>query len=615
LPSARTYTFSKKKQFKGSGVLAEQRAQRRLAAILAADIVGYSRLMEADEAGTLARVKTLRAEFLHPKVAEYGGRVVKTTGDGTLIEFPSAVDAVQHAIDVQREMARRNADVPEATRIALRMGINIGDVILDGDDIYGDGVNVAARLEALAEPGGICISGAVRDHVGNRVEATFDDMGEQTVKNMSRPVRVYRARPSVDERYLPTQGGSLPLPDRPSIAVLPFQNMSGDPEQEYFADGITEDIITELSRFRSLFVIARNSTFTFKGRSVDHAEVARTLGVRYLVEGSVRKAGARVRVTVQLIDAKTGHHLWAERYDRDLEDIFAVQDELTRAIVSILPGRLEDADRERAERKRTTDVTAYDHVLLGNEHWKRMWIERGDEARVHFQKAIEIDPHYARAYAAIAWTHNNDMFLGVGTEHSLEAALENIEIALSLDDNDSWFHAVHGQILFQLGRDQEAEAAFRRALALNPNDADAKALMANTLVYLGRWKDALLLINDAMRLNPFPPQLYHWYRAIALYSARAYGDAVGAVHEIRSVGGWIWRHALIAICHAQLGQTGEASAALEAFLDGRRAMLEARGKQVPESTIGSLRARADRYRDDRDRDHFLDGFRKAGLPE
>jgi adenylate cyclase len=591
--------------------MAERRVQRRLAAILAADVVGYSRLMEADEAGTLTALKTLRRELFEPKTKQYGGRIFKTTGDGALVEFKSAVDAVNGAVDIQRALAAR-----EDRRIQLRIGVSLGDVIVEGGDLYGNGVNVAARMEGLAAPGGICISGSVHEHVRGTAGLVFDALGERRIKNIDRPVQAFRVR-SEPEPDTPDSrvGQAMPLPDRPSIAVLPFQNMSGDPEQEYFADGITEDIITELSRFRSLFVIARNSTFTFKGRSVDHAEVARTLGVRYLVEGSVRKAGARVRVTVQLIDAKTGHHLWAERYDRDLEDIFAVQDELTRAIVSILPGRLEDADRERAERKRTTDVTAYDHVLLGNEHWKRMWIERGDEARVHFQKAIEIDPHYARAYAAIAWTHNNDMFLGVGTEHSLEAALENIEIALSLDDNDSWFHAVHGQILFQLGRDQEAEAAFRRALALNPNDADAKALMANTLVYLGRWKDALLLINDAMRLNPFPPQLYHWYRAIALYSARAYGDAVGAVHEIRSVGGWIWRHALIAICHAQLGQTGEASAALEAFLDGRRAMLEARGKQVPESTIGSLRARADRYRDDRDRDHFLDGFRKAGLPE
>jgi adenylate cyclase len=595
--------------------VAERRVQRRLAAILATDVVGYSRMMEADEAGTLARMKELRSELLHPKIAEFGGRIVKTTGDGTLVEFPSAVDAVQHAIDVQREMASRTGEAAEGERIELRMGINVGDIVVDGEDIHGDGVNVAARLETLADPGGICISGAVHEHVQNKLELALDDLGEQAVKNIARPVRVYRVQIEPGTELVARWRDAPPLPDKPSIAILPFDNMSGDADQEYFADGITEDLITELSRFRSLFVIARYSTFTFKGQNVDHEEVARKLGVRYLVEGSVRKAGARVRVTAQLIDAKTGHHLWAERYDRDLEDIFAVQDELTRSIVSILPGRLEDADREHAERKRTTDVTAYDHVLLGNEHWKRMLLERGDEARAHFQKAIEIDSQYARAYAGIAWTHNNDMFLEVGTEHSLEVALENIETALSIDDDDSWFHAVYGQVLFQLGRDEEAESAFRRALALNSNDADAKAFMANILVYLGRWQEALQLIDDALRLNPFPPQIYHWYRALALYSAEAYADTIGALREMQNLGSWYWGHGLIAACYAQLGQMDEAGAALDAFLERRRVTLEARGRTVPAATISSLRARADRYRNEHDRNHFLVGFRKAGLPE
>ena len=310
--------------------MAREGVERRLTTILAADVVGYSRLMAADEAGTFASLKALRRELFEPKTAEYHGRVVKLMGDGTLMEFGSVVDAVTFAVDLQRAVALRNADVPEDQRITYRIGINIGDVIIEGDDIYGDGVNVAARLEGLAKPGGICISGKVHEEVRNKLPTTFEDMGEQQVKNISEPIRVYRvASDALAVQTVPSPSTVLPLPDKPSIAVLPFTNMSGDPEQEYFSDGITEDIITALSNVHWLFVIARNSTFTYKGSAVDVMRVARELGVRYVVEGSVRKAANKVRITVQLVDGTTGNHVWAERYDRELDDIFALQDEIT----------------------------------------------------------------------------------------------------------------------------------------------------------------------------------------------------------------------------------------------------------------------------------------------
>jgi adenylate cyclase len=341
--------------------------ERRLAAVVAADVVGYSRLMEADETGTLARLKTHRIELIDPAIAKNRGRIIKTTGDGMLLEFHSVADAVLCAAEIQRRMSRRNADVSPARWIQFRIGINLGDVIVEENDIFGDGVNVAARLEALAEPGGVCVSGAVRDQVGDRLdEIAFEDLGDQSVKNIARPIRVFRVRLQPDATIAPDSEGATaatPIFKKPSIAVLPLVNMSGDPEQEFFADGLTEDIITELSRFRDLLVISRNSTFVYKGKPVKVQEVAREFGVEYVLEGSVRKAGGRIRVTVQLIDAETDRHIWAERYDRELEDIFAIQDEMTRAIVATLPGRVEAATHDRAKRKPTDNMAAYECVL------------------------------------------------------------------------------------------------------------------------------------------------------------------------------------------------------------------------------------------------------------
>src|ERR1700674_504465 len=357
----------------GSTALATERVERGLAAILAADVAGYSRLMGADEEGTLARLKALRRELADPKIKEHRGRIVKTTGDGLLIEFASVVDAVRCAVEVQREMAERNTDVPSDRRIEFRMGINLGDIMKDGLDIYGDGVNVAARLEALAEPGGICVSRVVRDQVRDKLAFSFEDMGEQQVKNIARAIRVHRIllgeRPDLSE---PTTAvppkPPLALPDKPSIAVLPFQNMSGDPEQEYFADGMVEEIITALSRIKWLFVIARNSSFTYKGQAVDVKQVGHELGVRYVREGSVRKSGSRVRITAQLIDAETGNHVWADRFDRDLTDIFALQDKVTLSTVGAIEPSLRAAEIERVKRKRPENLDAYDLVLRALPH-------------------------------------------------------------------------------------------------------------------------------------------------------------------------------------------------------------------------------------------------------
>ena len=356
--------------------MTEERVQRRLAAILAADIVGFSRLMEADEEGTLARLKTLRADVIDPKVAEYGGRVFKSTGDGVLAEFSSAVDAVRHAIDVQRAMAELNADTPDDSRIAFRIGISLGDVVIDGEDLLGNGVNMAARMEGLADAGGICVSGNVQEHIGNSLDVMFEDMGEQSVKNIARPVRCYRVRRPVDQAARIRQSESA---DKPSIAVLPFNNISGDPEQEYFADGISEDIITALSRIREFSVIARNSTFTYKGRSVDVQTIAKELAARYVLEGSVRKAGSRVRVTAQLIEGTTGNHLWAERYDRDLVDIFAVQDEITHTVVGTIGPELGRAEQQRANSKPPDNLGAWDCYQRGKWHLHRRTNEQMKE--------------------------------------------------------------------------------------------------------------------------------------------------------------------------------------------------------------------------------------------
>jgi len=404
---------------------------------------------------------------------------------------------------------------------------------------------------------------------------------------------------------------TLPLPDKPSVAVLPFSSAGIGPEHEHFVDGVVEDIIAALSRFKSLFVIARNSSFAYKGRTVDTKVVGRELGVCYVVEGRIRKAGKSLQVAVQLIDAQSAYHLWSERYDRELEDVFAVQEEIARAIVSALPRRVEDADRDVAIRKQTSNITAYDLILLANQKWRRLNQRDLVEARERSRAAIALDPNYARAHANIAWTIVCETFLETGTAAALDDALRHIEAALNIDDDDAWSHAVLGQILFLRNEDSRAETSFNRALALNPNDADVAAAFANILVYWARGQEALELIGTAKRLNPFPPNLYHWYHSLALYSGRQYREAIEMLKEARPLHGW--SHGLMAACHAQIGMREEARAELKRFVDERHRELRESGEPIPADPLDLARVRAERYRNPRDRKHFLDGLRKAGL--
>jgi TolB-like protein/Tfp pilus assembly protein PilF len=443
---------------------------------------------------------------------------------------------------------------------------------------------------------------------------TFAEIEESTRWIETLPRRGYRyvgppaaAGSDTDLRALPTSR----VPDKPSLAVLPLSNLSGEPAQDYFCDGITADIIAELSRFRSLFIVARHSSFAYRGVTTDITRVGRELGVRYIVEGGVRKIGNRVRVTVQLLDAASGYHLWAERYERELENIFALQDDIVRAIVAALPGRLEDAGRAIARGKPTSSITAYDLVLLGNERWRQLTARDLVEARANFRNAVALDPQYARARVNIAWTIVCDVFLESPATPTLDEALYEMETALDIDDGDAWSHGVFAQLLFLLHEDDKAEIHFNRAFALNPNDADVAAVFANILVYWGRWREALAWIGTAKRLNPFPPNLYHWYHALALYSGREYEQAVKALIEARALDRW--SHGLLAACYAQMGKLAEAQSKAEIFVSERRRELSANGQVAPASTIELARARAERYRNPADREHFLDGLRKAGL--
>jgi TolB-like protein/Flp pilus assembly protein TadD len=412
------------------------------------------------------------------------------------------------------------------------------------------------------------------------------------------------------------RSASMPAPspipaEKPSVAVLPFANSGASAKEERFADGMVEDVITALSRFKSLFVIARNSSFEYKGRTVNIKRVGRELGVRYVVEGSVRKTGGRLRVSVQLVDAESGYQLWSERYDRELEDVFDVQDEIVRAIVSVLPGRMEEAGRDIAIRKPTSNITAYDLVLLGNEQWRRLEKSAMAQARERFRAAVALDPNYARAHANIAWTIVCEAFLEAPTGMTLDDALREIETALDLDEDDAWSHGVFAQLLFLRGEDDRVEQHFNRALLLNPNDADVAAVFANILVYWGRWREALTWIGTAKRLNPFPPNLYHWYHALALYSGRRYREAIATLKQARAF--HCWSHGLLAGCYAQLGLHKEARSALNAFVRERHLELRQNGEPAPADDRELARLRADRYRRAGDRKHFIDGLRKAGL--
>jgi adenylate cyclase len=542
-----------------------ERIERKLAAILAADVAGYSRLMGADEEGTLARLKACRRELIDPEIAEHRGRVVKTTGDGILIEFPSVVDAVRCAMDVQRGMAERNADVTDEQRIEFRVGINLGDIMIDAEDIHGDGVNIAARLESIAEPGGICISDSSYQQVRDKLTIHFEDMGVQQLKNIARPVRVYRVPIGLSA---PRERPALALPDKPSIAVLPFQNMSGDPEQEYFADGMVEDIITELSRIRWLFVIARNSTFTYKGQAVAVKQVARELGVRYVLEGSVRKGGNRVRVTAQMIDATSGAHIWAERYDRDLSDIFAVQDEVTASVAGVIEPALAAAEQERVLRKPPERLDAWEAYQRGLWHFHKYRPEENKTALAFFSRAIALDPNFAPGHYGYAlalqwdiWHFSSRPFLEVqGT------ARDEAQIAVSLDDKDAMAHAVLAHMMMWGGEWEAAIAEARTAVALNPNSAFVISMLGCVLGFGGYREEALERLQQAMRASPHDPLIWLWsiWRAVLQFFSR---DFVAALQTLRQVvrlrPSYAPPYEYVAASLAYLGQLDEAREALE----------------------------------------------------
>jgi TolB-like protein/class 3 adenylate cyclase/cytochrome c-type biogenesis protein CcmH/NrfG len=577
--------------------MAEIRAQRRLAAILAADVVGYSRLIEHDEAGTLAALRERRKSVLDPTVARHHGRVVKLMGDGVLVEFGSAVNAVTCAVELQKQFAAANEGVADDRRIVLRVGVNLGDVVVEGGDLYGDGVIIAVRLETMAEPGGICISGSVHEQVAGKLDAAYDDLGLCELKNSSKPVRAYRLLSS--DTAPPHQ--ILALPDKPSIAVLPFTNMSYDTEHEAFADGLTEDLITDLSRNAGLFVIARNSTFAYKGKSVDVRRIARELGVRYLLEGSARRAAGRVRINVQLIDAIGGGHMWAERFDRNLEDIFAVQDEVTAKIVEALVGRLTapPPPRNKPKSMEAYDLCVRARVLISSSVSSP---EVMREIMVLLDQAIELDPDYAEAHRWLAfdlwagWTH-----CGEPMDPTRRKSVEFAERAVMLDPNDAGNHWVLGHVLAFEQRWTESEAELARTLELDPSHANAWATMGEIMALGGQPEAAVEQVQKALRLDPHPAAWFYWMLGLTQYAARQYEAAVETLRKDATYRTGSRR--ILAASLAQLGRKTEAHREAALFMASN-----------PHFTISNWVA-TQPFRHEAMREHFVDGYRKAGLPE
>jgi TolB-like protein/class 3 adenylate cyclase len=592
-----------------------EQVNRRMAAILAADVAGYSRLMGADEEGTLARLKAHRRELVDPKIAEHHGRIVKTTGDGMLVEFASVVDAVRCAVAVQGGMVKRNTKVPIDRRIQFRVGINLGDIIIDGDDIHGHGVNVAARLEGLAEPNGVCVSRVVRDQVRDKLDLALEDMGEQQVKNIARPVRVFRIVPPVIGHPRASIKPALALPDKPSIAVLPFTNLSGDPEQDYFADGIVEDIITALSRVHWLFVIARNSSFTFKGKAVDVKTVGRELGVRYVLEGSVRKASNRVRITGQLVDALTGAHIWADHFDGALDDIFDLQDRVTASVVGVIEPKLRHAEMERARRKPTESLDAYDLYLRALAQFD-VSFEGASEALRLLYRAIEIDPQYAAPYGLAARCYLYQKASGslspsdrALADRALAEGIRLAKLAASLGKDDPETLWMAGRALTHLSGDLEGGIALiDRALTLNPNSANAWRASGLARAFLGDTELAIAHLERSVRLSPLDALAYLGSLGFALahFMAGRYEEASAwcdkTLHERPDFPPALRMKA--ATC-GLLGRPEEGRAWVERLLT-----------VIPNTTVRSVRLYYSvTMRKPGCLEAFLDGLRKAGLPE
>jgi TolB-like protein/Flp pilus assembly protein TadD len=578
--------------------MAEQHIQRRLAAILAADVVGYSRMSEVDEADTLAALKARRRDVLNPLVTRHHGRIFKVTGDGVLVEFGSAVNAVQCAIDLQQDMAAANKDQSPDRQIVLRVGVNLGDVMVEGGDLYGEGVNIAARLEAIAEPGRVLISGTAYDQVKNKVKAGFDNLGAKNLKNIAEPLRVY----SVAD----TPRASLAAPnlsgDKPSIAVLPFENMSGDPEQAYFSDGITEDIITGLARFRSLFVSARNSSFAFRDKPIDFAEIGRKLAVSYILEGSIRRDAGRVRITAQLIEAATSAHVWAERYDRSLDDIFAVQDEVAQVIVAALFGRIQEAGVERSSRMPTANLTAYDCLLRGLAHFRAYTEGENQRAREMFERSVALDPRYALAHSYQALVLLAIHGWASAPADALQAAFAKARHAVELDPQESRCHGILSEICLYRREYDMAEQHIRQAFDLNPGDANIVIHKGRLLIMRGKAEEALTWLDAAVRLNPMHPPWYTACYAMAYYSLGRFAEAAQAFRRLPHTGAW--SRARLAACYAQLEMSAEAQASVAEVL-----RLQPDFSAADYMRTDVLLERAE------DRELLREGLRKAGFPE
>jgi len=586
------------------------REQRRLAAIVSADVAGYSRLMGRDESGTLAALKTLRREVFDLRIAAHGGRIVKTTGDGLLLEFPSVVDAVRCVVEVQAEMAARIADVPEDRRVAFRIGLHVGDIIIDGDDIFGDGVNIAARLQEIATPGGVCVSSRVHDDVQDRLETVFEDGGPQTLKNIARPVQVWRWQPGMMARPEPVLAqAALPLPDKPSIAVLPFQNMSGDPEQEYFVDGLVEDIITALSRFKLLFVIARNSSFTYKGHAVDIRQVGRELGVRYVLEGSVRRAGSRVRITGQLIESETGAHLWADRFDGAIEDIFQLQDEVTAKVIGSLAPSVERAEIDRSTRK-SANLQAYDFLLRGMAAYYKMAPKDLDNALDLAQQCLALDPTMARGHMLLSAIYHARVVTSLSSDLDADAAAaeRSARKALELDSDDASIvmqnALVSAQMFFQL---KEGLTLFDKAIELNSNLSLAWAMRGICNGNLGNTARSISDFEQALRLSPRDPMRWIAQHGLAwahLVAGR-YDEALSwatLVLQFNPTVGFTLRVVIAALAYA-------------GRLDKAREVLAKHMALEPDARISTLRASYIRRVSPQAFDVLADGLRRAGFPE
>ncbi len=626
--------------------------ERRLAAILAADVVGYSRLIGEDEEGTLARLKATRVDVIEPRLARHHGRLVKLMGDGALVEFASVVDAVACAVDIQEAVNQRAAGQAERDRILYRIGINIGDVVVEGDDILGDGVNIAARLEGLAEPGGICVSGKVYDEVRTKLDFTYDDLGKQRLKNIREPVRIYAIRAGAGPRaggtayaaparrkspaqalvaaaaaviligvglivwLRPWEAGVAPvaapaqLPalsdDRPSLAVLPFENLSGDPEQEYFVDGMTEDLITDLSQVSGLLVIARNSVFTYKGRAVNVQQIGRELGVKYVLEGSVRRAGNRVRINAQLVRTLDGTHIWAERFDREITDVFALQDAVTRKLVTALAITLTQGEEQRLSRSGEVSPEAYDMLLRGLERLRRYTPEDNRLSRDYFERALALDPNFARAHADLAFSYSMELLSGwtAAPEESLLLAKKHADFALELDPGLREVHFAMASVYLKERRFEEAIESSLRAIKIDPNYADAYVQMAWLQMYAGRAAEGIELVEQAMRLNPHYSFFYSTVHGlIALHLERLEEAAASFEAAVNRNPQFPMAHQLLAATYAHLGRIEDAE-----WEAGELLTL------LPDFTLSAERARAP-YKRQEDLEFYIEGLRKAGLPE